>query len=413
MGIGDLFRRKEARAYDRENVPVSAENFIQLMGWDDIFQAAGGIVVTIDKALGVPSVWAAVNFLSGTLASLPISVYRTRDGVKEVVTNSLTSVLHDAPNDEQSSFDFRKGFFDNVFTGGRGVAYIERNGSGLVVNIWPFDPATVKVKRKSGRKVYEVRDGGGLKTYDASEVIDVPFMLKPDMLAHRGPITQGRDAIAMMIAATNYGSKAFQSGGLPPMVLSGPFQSGTAARRASDDVAQATVTLAKENKPVLAMPAGHELKALGFNAEQMQLLELQRFSIEQIARIYSLPPIFLQDLSKGTFANTEQQDLHFVKHTLHRWVKQFEQELTLKLFGREPLFKVEMNLDGLLRGDIKTRMEAHAKAIANGIYSPAHAAKIEDHPVRPEADVILVQGAMMPIGSASNSTNDGGVQNGA
>lgn len=409
MGIRDLFRRKEVRSYDRDNVPVSAENFIQLMGWDDIFRAAGDVVVTIDRALGVPAVWDAVNFLSGTLASLPISVYRTQNGVKTVVENSLTSILHDAPNDEQSSFDFRKGFFDNVFTGGRGVAYIERNNAGLVVNLWPFDPATVKVKRKAGRKVYEVRDGVGLKTYEASEVIDVPFMLKSDMLTHRGPIMQGKDAIAMMIAATNYGSKAFQSGGLPPMVLSGPFQSGAAARRASDDIAQTTVNLAKENKPILAMPSGHELKALGFNAEQMQLLELQRFSIEQIARIYALPPIFLQDLSKGTFANTEQQDLHFVKHTLHRWVKQFEQELTLKLFGREPLFKVEMNLDGLLRGDIRTRMEAHARAIANGIYSPAHAAKIEDQPFRQEADIILVQGAMVPIGNAQN----GEAQNGS
>lgn len=408
MAIFNLFGRKETRSFDRENIPSSAENFIQLMGWDDIFQASSGVTVTIDKALGVPSVWAAVNFLSGTLASLPISIYRTQDGVKEVVQNSLSRILHDAPNDEQSSFDFRKGLFDGVFTGGRGVAYIERNNAGLVVNLWPFDPATVKVKRKGGRKIYEVRDSGGLKTYEASEVIDLPFMLKADMLAHRGPIMQGREAIAMMIAATNFGSKAFQSGGLPPMVLSGPFQSGAAARRASDDIAQTTVNLAKENKSILAMPSGHDLKALGFNAEQMQLLELQRFSIEQVARIYSLPPIFLQDLSKGTFANTEQQDLHFVKHTLHRWVKQFEQELTLKLFGREPLFKVEMNLDGLLRGDIKTRMEAHAKAIANGIYSPAHAAKIEDHPVRQEADVILVQGAMVPIQNAENvGANDG------
>lgn len=407
MAIRDLFRRKDARSYDREGVPVSAENFVQIMGWDDFLRGAGGVSVTTERALGVPSVWAAVNFLSGTMASLPIGIYSVdASGTKQEANNSLGRILHDAPNDDQSSFEFRKGLFDAVFTGGRGLAYIERDATGLVVNLWPFDPSTVKVRRVNGRKQYEANG----KVYLASEVIDIPFMLKPDMLAHRGPISLGRDAISMAIAATAFGSKAFQSGGLPPVVLTGPFSTGAGAKRASDDIAKATKQLADEGKSVLSVPAGHELKPLGFNPEQMQLLELQRFCVEQIARLYSLPPVFLQDLTHGTFSNTEQQDLHFVKHTLHRWVKQFEQELTLKLFGRDPRFKVEMNLDGLLRGDIKTRMEAHAVAINNGIYTPAHAARIEDQPIRPEADVILVQGAMIPIGSAGNN---GGTPNGA
>lgn len=394
------FGKREKRSLERVDVPVSAPDFVHLMGWDDFIKGAGGISVTVEKALGVPSVWAAVNFLSGTLASLPIGVYSVaEDGTKKEANNSLGPILHDAPNDEQSSFEFRKGIFDSVFTGGRGLAYIERDQTGLVVNIWPFDPAMVKVKRVKGRKVYTY-DG---KNYDAAEVLDIPFMLKPDMVSHRGPIAQGRDAIAMAMAATSFGSKAFQSGGLPPAVLSGPFSTGAGAKRASDDVAQATLQLAAEGKSVLAVPAGHELKPLGFSADKMQLLELQRFCVEQIARIYSLPPVFLQDLTHGTFSNTEQQDLHLVKHTLHRWVKQFEQELTLKLFGRQPRFKVEMNLDGLLRGDIKTRMEAHATAINNGIYSPAHAARIEDKPVRPEADILMVQGAMVPLESAGQN----------
>jgi HK97 family phage portal protein len=396
-------RRKEEKAEAR-NVPVSAPNFLELMGWTDL-ASSSGVTVTVDRALSVPSVWAAVNFLSGTMASLPIGVY-TQDekGQKSPANNSLNRILHDAPNDEQSSFEFRKGIFDAVFTGGRAFAYIERDRSGLVVNLWPFDPSTVRVRRVDGRKVYTVNN----RQYEASEIIDIPFMLKADMVSHRGPIAVGKDAIAMAVSATKYGAKVFQSGGLPPAVLSGPFASGAAARRASDDVAQATLALASEGKSILAVPAGHDIKALGFNAEQMQLLELQRFCVEQIARLYSLPPVFLQDLTHGTFSNTEQQDLHFVKHTLHRWVKQFEQELTLKLFGRDPRFKVEMNLDGLLRGDIKTRMEAHAVAINNGIYSPAHAAYIEDQPVRPEADVIMVQGAMVPIGSAGNNGGSNG-----
>ena len=129
----------------------------------------------------------------------------------------------------------------------------------------------------------------------------------------------------------------------------------------------------------------------------MQLLELQRFSIEQIARIYSLPPIFLQDLVRSTFTNSEQQDLHFVKHTLKRWIEQFEQEVNLKLFGRKSAQYVELNVDGLLRGDFKTRMEAHATSIQNGIRTPNEVRELENMAAREEGDSLMIQGATVPI----------------
>jgi len=201
----------------------------------------------------------------------------------------------------------------------------------------------------------------------------------------------------MAIAASQYGAKAFQSGGIPPAVLQGPFQSGAAASRASEDVAAATAKLAKEGRPIMALPLGHELKSVGFSPEQMQLIELQRFSIEQIARIYSLPPIFLQDLTRSTFTNSEQQDLHFVKHTLKRWIEQAEQEMNLKLFGRGSDQYVEFNVDGLLRGDFKTRMEAHATSIQNGIRTPNEVRDLENMSARDEGDDLMIQGATVPI----------------
>jgi HK97 family phage portal protein len=154
----------------------------------------------------------------------------------------------------------------------------------------------------------------------------------------------------------------------------------------------------------MALPAGHEMKSIGFNPEQMQLLELQRFSIEQIARIYSLPPVFLQDLTHGTFSNTEQQDLHFVKHTLKRWIEQTEQEMNLKLFPRGSDLYVEFNVDGLLRGDFGTRMAAHATSIQNGIRTPNEVRTIENMPDRPEGDVLLIQGATVPMGTQPDAT---------
>jgi HK97 family phage portal protein len=402
MGLLDRFRKAEQRgSLEDPRVPISTTDFFRVMGWGELVSASG-VTVNIDNALGVPALWAAVNFLSGTLAGLPLKVYRTtRGGYQEVrptAGNQLPIILGEAINDGMSSFEWRKYMFDQVFTGGRGITYIERTEGGQVVNLYAIDPSLLTVRIVNGRKIYDVRVGTNTtRSYPAEDIIDIPFMLEHDFVTHRGPIMTNRDAIGMAIAASRYGSKAFQSGGVPPAVLQGPFTSGAAATRASDDVAQTMAKLARDGRPVMALPLGHELKSIGFNPEQMQLIELQRFSIEQIARIYSLPPIFLQDLTRGTYSNTEQQDLHFVKHTVKRWVEQMEAELNLKLFGRGSPYFVEFDLDGLMRGDLKTRMEAHATSIQNGIKTPNEVRKIENLAPLEGGDQLFIQGATVPL----------------
>lgn len=397
-------RKKEAR--DITQSTGDRDKIFALFGG---MPSATGVSVNVDNAMGVPAVWAAVNFISGTLAGLPLHVYRnSRSGTMTRVKSGLAPILHDAVNDEMSSFDWRKCVFDSVLTHGRSVTYIERNNSGRVVNLWPLDQEFVTVERRNGRKVYRYKQPGEqIVTYTADEVIDLTFKLKSNMLQHVSPITSNRDAIAMAIAATHYGGKVFNNGGVPPLVLQGPFQSAAGAQRASDDIRQAMARGASEGeRNVLAMPLGHELKPVGLNAEQMQLLELKRFSVEEIARIYSLPPVFLQDLTHGTFSNTEQQDLHFVKHTLKRWIEQAEQEMNLKLFGRSGSQFVKFNVDGLLRGDFKTRMDAHATSIQNGIRTPNEVRELENLEARPEGDTLLIQGATVPIGQANTGQQD-------
>ena len=398
MGVFD-FLKKESRNLEDPTSPVSAADFLQVMGWADTASAAG-VIVTIDNALGVPAVWSAVNFLAGTLAGLPINVYRKTDKGREKVENGVAPILNDVANDQQSAFEVLKYSFEQVFTGGRAVIYIERTRNGRVANLWPLDPGLVRVERVGGRRVY--RDGS--RAYTASEVIDLPFMLKSNGLDARGPIMTNKDAIGLAISSAEYGSKSFQSGGIPPVVLEGPFSSGDVAARASADVAKAMAKLRAEGRPILAMPTGHQLKPLGLDPEKMQLIELQRFCVEQVARIYSLPPVFLQDLTHGTFSNTEQQDLHFVKHTVKRWVEQAEAEINLKIFGRVSRLYAEFNVDGLLRGDFKTRMDAHAVTIQNGIRSPNEVRDIENMAPRDEGEGLMIQGATVPIATQGELT---------
>jgi HK97 family phage portal protein len=394
MGLFDNFKKTEARSLENPNVPVSADNFLNLMGWGD-FTAQTGISVNIDNALGVPAVWAAVNFISGTLASLPLEVYQNGEKVKD----GVGSWLNRAVNPTTSSFAWRKYIFEQTLTGGRSITLIVRNARGEVTDLVPIDPANVhvyeQVKEDFPTKTYRTKN----QVYEATEILDITYMVKHNQIDIRGPIMTNKDIVGLAIAATRFGSKAFQSGGIPPAVLQGPFQSGVAAQRASEDIASTTAKLAREGRPVLALPAGHELKSVGFSPEEMQLLELQRYCVEQIARIYSLPPVFLQDLSNGTYSNVEQQDLHFVKHTLRRWIEQTEQEMNLKLFGRTSDLEVRFNVDSLLRGDLKTRMEAHAVAIQNGIKTPNEIREIEGIEPLNEGGSLMIQGATVPISS--------------
>lgn len=366
-----------------------------------VWPSASGVSVTIESALGVPAVSAAVNFIANEIASLPLNVYRRQAGGRERVNSRLATILHDAPNDYSTSFELVKGLFTAKLTSGRGLCFIERNDAYTPIALWPMDPDRTTVKRDGWAKAYHYNDDGRARIYAADEVIDLPFLLMPNGLNHKGPITLGRDAIGLAIAVTQYGSNFLANGGVPPFAITGGFKGPVAMQRAADDIAAAVRKAAKEQRQSLVLPDGLEIKPIGADPEKSQMVETQRFCVEQIARLYSIPPTFLQDLSHGTFSNTEQQDLHFVKHTLLQHVRQFEQEMNLKLFGRTSRSQyVELNMDGLLRGDFKTRMEGWAQAIQSGVAMPSEAREAENWPMVEGSNRLFIQGGTVPIGQA-------------
>lgn len=381
-------------------VPISASNILEFLGLAGGTSAAG-INVTIESAMGVPAIWAAVNFISGTIAGLPLNLYEKTEDGRQKIDSPLARILHDSWNDETSSFDARKYSIEQVMTGGRSLTFIERNVGGRVINLWPLNPEKVKVGMRRGRKVYAYKEDNRSEIiYDAKEIIDIPFSLKADMITSRSPILTNKDTVGLGIAATNYGSKFFQNGGVPPFVMTGKFETGAGLKRASEDLQKSIREASKDARLALTLPMGHEITTLGVDLDKSQLVELKRFLIEEYARMYSLPPVFLQDLSRATFSNTEQQDLHLVKHSIKRWVEQIEQEMNLKLFGKfNNKFYVEFNLDGLLRGDFKTRMDGYATAIQNAVLTPNEARRQENRADDPEGDTLLIQGATVPLGT--------------
>lgn len=397
MGVQPLdFPQREARmitSITGDSIERPGSNILTLLG-------IGGVElpnVTIETALTVPAVAAAVSFLPSTLASLPLHAFRDKgEGGAERIKGGIQRLLNEAPNTEWTSYGFRKYFWQQVFTGGRGLAWIERAGT-AVIAIWPMESVKTTIKRVGGRKVYTY-DG---RQYPAADVIDVPFLLKADMLGSYSPIVLGAKAIALALAMGDYASGFFAGGGVPPLALVGPMPAGPeAVKRAQADIKAAIGASRKNSDAMFPIPAGYDLKPVGFDPEKGQMTDARRLQIEEIARIYSLPPVFLQDLTHGTFSNTEQQDLHLTKHLIAQWAKALEEEFNLKLFGPVNSRRyVEHNLDGLMRGDFKSRIDAMARGVQSALITPDEARALDNRPPMPHGDKLYIQGATVELGS--------------
>ena len=385
----------ETRSLENPRIPISDTSALLAM----FGVSAGNLpAVTPESALSVPAWSAGVSFLSRSLANLPLHAYADRAGVSERVGGKLQRVFNEAPNSEWTSFGARQYFWSQVFgsTAGRGLFYIERVGRNLD-SLWPMDATQTTVRRVGGRKVYTY----GSKDYPAEDVIDVPFMLKSDQLGSHAPLLMAAKALALAIAMGDYAAGFFAGGGVPPLALTGPMPAGAeAVRRAQADIKRAVDAAKANNDPVFPIPAGYELKPVGFDPAKGQMTEARRLQIEEIGRVLGLPPVFLGDLTHGTFSNTEQQDLQLAKHVIAPWAKAFEDEVNLKVFGPANNRRyVEHSMDALMRGDFKTRMDGLSQGVQNALITPNEARALDNRQPLPNGDDLMFQGATVPLGT--------------
>jgi HK97 family phage portal protein len=370
MGLVDRILGREQRANPLENptIPLSAS----YDDWLGFFGIATGKtqlpLVTIERALEVPAVLAATSFLPRTLAALPLHSYRkTAEGEPQRTDGDLQMLLNEAPNPEWTSFGWRQYFWHQVFTGGRGVTWIERAGH-KVVALWPMDPTRTSVRRQGGRKIYRFDN----KEYPAADVVDVPFLLKPNQLDAYGPIAKGKKAIGLAIAMNDFAGTFFAGGGVPPLALEGPMPQGPDAfKRAQADIQRAIDMAKQAGTPFFGMPPGHALKAIGIDPDKGQMTEPGCSRSRRSPGSTVCRPHSCRTSAAGTFSNTEQQDLQLVKHLIAHWAKALEDELNLKLFGQRRRSQyVEHNLDGIMRGDFKSRLEGDRRRYPNGAADP-------------------------------------------
>lgn len=380
---------------------------------------ASGKYVTEWSAMQMTAVYCCVRILSEAVASLPLQFYRYTDngGKEKAVDYPLYFLLHDEPNPEMTSFIFRETLMTHLLLWGNAYSQLIRNGKGEVVALYPLMPDRMKVDRdEHGRLYYEYTvydsddvDGrkgtnkvGRTVRLQPHDVLHIPG-LRFDGLVGYSPIAMAKNAIGLAIATEEYGSKFFANGAAPSGVLEHPgtIKDPSKVRESW----QATFGGSGNANKIAVLEEGMKYTPISISPEQAQFLETRKFQIDEIARIFRVPPHMIGDLEKSSFNNIEQQSLEFVKYTLDPWVSRWEQAMVRALLTPDEKKKYffKFNVDGLLRGDYQSRMNGYATARQNGWMSANDIRELENLdriPAEQGGDLYLINGNMTKLEDA-------------
>lgn len=406
MGIREFFGLAKAR--DKPTDYWMGSQYSFLFG-----SSSSGRTVTEYTAMQTTAVYACVRVLSEAVASLPLHLYRYKGSGKErVYDHPLYHILHDEPNPEMTSFIFRETLMTHLLLWGNAYAQIIRDGAGRVMALYPLLPSKMRVDRDlSGRLVYTyTRDSDenpnftkyGQVTLRREDVLHIPG-LGFDGLVGYSPIAMMKNAVGITLACEEYGASFFANGATPGGVLEHPgvLKDPKKVRDSWNEVYQGSRNAHK----VAVLEEGMKYQQVGLPPEDSQFLETRKFQLDEIARLYRIPPHMVGDLEKSSFSNIEQQSLEFVKYTLDPWVIRWEQCLqqALLLPAEKAEYFVKLNVDGLLRGDYASRMTGYATARQNGWMSTNDIREMEDmNPIPAEegGDLYLINGNMTKLKDA-------------
>ncbi|CUL88494.1 HK97 family phage portal protein [Listeria monocytogenes] len=410
------------KARDKPTDRAVSSNYTFLMG-----STTAGKTVTERSALQMTAVYSCIRILAEAVAGLPLHLYRyTDDGGKEkAIDHPLYRLLHDEPNSEMSSFVFRETLMTHLLLWGNCYAQIIHNGKGEVVGLYPLMPNRMSVHRDESGQLYYLYTRGAddvnntkdmIVKLSTSDVLHIPG-LGFDGLVGYSPIAMAKNAIGLAIATEEYGAKFFANGAAPSGVLEHP---GTIKEPGKVREAwQSQFGGSANSNKIAVLEEGMKYTPISISPEQAQFLETRKFQINEIARIFRVPPHMVGDLEKSSFSNIEQQSLEFVKYTLDPWVVRWEQTLARILFTPEEKKKYffRFNVEGLLRGDYESRMSGYATARQNGWMSANDIRELENLdriPSEDGGDMYLVNGNMLPLtkaGAFADTNEDGKEEN--
>ena len=396
------------RSRDKPQNRTAGSSYTFFMGG-----SSSGKAVNERTAMQMTAVYSCVRILSEAVAGLPLHLYRYNEsgGKEKAIDHPLYRLLHDEPNPEMSSFVFRETLMTHLLLYGNAYAQVIRNGMGEIIALYPLMPNKMTVDRDENGKLYysyQRSNDEALKSKESTvilqprDVLHIPG-LGFDGLVGYSPIAMAKNAIGLAIATEEYGAKFFANGAAPSGVLEHPgtLKDPSKIREAW----QSQFGGSQNSGKVAVLEEGMKYTPISISPEQAQFLETRKFQINEIARIFRVPPHMVGDLEKSSFSNIEQQSLEFVKYTLDPWVVRWEQSIMRILLtaDEKKQYFVKFNLEGLLRGDYQSRMNGYATARQNGWMSANDIRELENLDrisADDGGDLYLINGNMLPLASA-------------
>ena len=414
MSFRDLFHRKKARDKPTDSLP--GEIYRAYYGY-----TTSGKTVTERSSMQVSAVYACVRVLSEAVASLPLHLYREDGSGSKVkaTDHPLYFLLHSEPNEEMTAYTFWETLMTHLLLWGNSYVQIIRNGKGEVIALYPLMPNRMRVDRDDkGRIYYEYQwssnsDAPTLKDnivrLTSREVMHIPG-LGFDGLVGYSPIAMAKGSIGLSMACEEYGSKFFANGAAPSGVLEHPgvLKDPEKVR----DSWQAAFGGSQNAGKVAVLEEGMKYSPISINPQEAQFLDTRKFQIDEIARIFRVPPHMIGDLEHATFSNIEEQSLEFVTYSLQPWLTRIESSISRSLLSKEEkmVYYARFNVDGLLRGNYESRMQGYATGISNGFLCVNDVRRLENMDLVPDSEggnLFLCNGTMTPLKAAGAAYQNG------
>lgn len=347
-----------------------------------VFSLMRGGPVRAKDALGISAVWAAVNHISRSIATLPLHVYESQsDGSRRrVLDHPISRLLRLQPNRWQTHSDFIRLVVVNLLLRGNFYAQILRTKGG-VKELIPLDSDKIAVTQTSGGDLqYTISLSSKQVTLSQSEILHIKG-LSLDGIEGVSVLECAARTLRISTEIDEHSEKFFRNRGVPGLVLEHPGRLGEgAAKRLAESF---TRSISRENAYATAViEEGMKLSQVQLSAADAQFVEQKRLQLEDIARLFSIPPHLIGDLSRSTYSNIESQGIDYVVFCLLPWLRCIEEVINIKLLHpkEQDVVFVEFLVDGLLRGDQKSRYEAYVAGRNAGFLSVNDIRRMENMP---------------------------------
>ena len=333
---------------------------------------SSGEPVSLTRAVGLSAVWACVSLISGSIASMPLVLYRREpEGREKATEHPLFDVLRLRPNPVIPVVAFYEALVTSLLLRGNAYALITKDDDSRVRALWNLNPDRVSVEiLKTGRLRYRVTTPSGQTTVPEGGMLHIVGPMSDDGYQGRSVISTFRETLGLGMATERYASEFYANAATPKGILSSPKVLGDAARtRLKDSLAATHVGPGARHKTIV-LEEGMSWTALGVSHEDSQFIETRRFTIEEIARIFGVPAAMVGGEATGsmTYSNVESRSLDYLKYTLGPWLARIESAINFACISpleRRQLY-VEFLPDALLSTDVKSRYEAYTLGVAGG-----------------------------------------------